>query len=163
MNVRPKNSEYWTFKESAELTENIRAMPHLHHVAVVHSVLMFQQLSYFWYMEKSNREEAKTLSPSVVTLYWSASLSQKKTPPNKTNKKPQTPNHLHSFLEGNKDLSWRYRASLRLTDLTWHSRSVEFGRVNRAVTLNSRIFAIIHPLIISKELLVALHTENSAF
>lgn len=116
MNVRPKNCTtkqfYWTFKQATEMTENITAMPHLHHIAVFHSVLMFQQLSYIWYMEKLNKHGGGKNVIILCTNSFMICMSLSKKAPNKTKQKNQVPNHLHFLLEGNKDLSWRYRTSL---------------------------------------------------
>lgn len=94
MNVRPKNSTtklfFWTSKEATELTENITVMPCLGHIAVLHSVLMFRQLSYFWYMDKLNKHAGgkNVIIPCTNSLMM---ISLSKNPQNNQTKKAKPP------------------------------------------------------------------------
>lgn len=165
-------------------------MPHLSQITFLRSILIFQQLSFLWYMDKSNKhgQETEMLS-STNSLIICCFLSQKK------NSK-----YLHFLLEGKEDISWWYRTSSWLTDLKdnadnveikciWHNKNLEFGRMHWAVTLNSKgkctlfsvwwwfcffpsqnmlsgleFFLFIHPSVkFSKEILVTARLENSVF
>lgn len=144
MNVRPKNSTtkqfYWTFKQATEMTENITAMPHLHHIVVFHCVLMFQQLHYFWYMEKLNKHGGGKNVIILCTNFFMICISLSKKKSQKTKTKHPNPQPF-AFLAWSKQGFILKIQDLRMTDLTWHSRSVGFGRVHWAVRVNSRIFA----------------------